>query len=119
VQAQRKKTSARSGRPAKAGDIEAIRQAANDYIVSHYPFGCLGGTPRQLVLKHLDLWVVPVFLTSPGVGAVGEVGVVGVDGRTSKVVGGTNRQEVAEAIKHVKESKHDDLAAAFLRASTG
>ena len=53
-------------------------QAANGYIVRHYPFGCLGINPRRLVGKN-DFWIVPIFLTSPGYGAVGEVGLVAVD----------------------------------------
>src|SRR5213593_3335885 len=95
---------------------EAVCEVANAYIVSHYPFGCLGGMPRRLVLKDSSLWIIPVFLTSPGAGPVGEVGVLAVDERATQVIGGTQRPEVAAAIRHLKEHGRDGLEAAFLRA---
>src|SRR2546429_1897966 len=60
---------------------QKVVQSANGHIVSHYPFGCLGGTPHRLVGQS-NFWIVPVFLTSPGYGAVGEVGWVAVDARS-------------------------------------
>jgi len=118
MQSQRNKSGVSKARPPKANATESVRQAANAYIVSHYPFGWLGGTPRRLKLKHLGLWIVPVFLTSPGIGPVGEAGVVAVDDLTTKVVGATEQQEVTEMVRHLKESKADELEAAFLRART-
>lgn len=96
----------------------AVLQAANGHIVRHFPFGCLGGTPRRLVGEKGELWIVPVVLTSPGYGAVGEVGLVAVDARTGRVVNGSDRHEVARAIKHLKEAKRDALEAAFRQART-
>src|SRR5262249_5835689 len=96
---------------------EAVLRAANGYIVRHYPFGCLGNHPRRLVGKS-DFWIVPVFLTSPGFGAVGEVGLVAVDARTNQVVSATERQEVNKAIRHLKETRRDELEAAFHQART-
>jgi hypothetical protein len=119
VLSQQKKRRMSHDKPDGETICEVVRQSANAYIVSHYPFGCLGGTPRRLVLKNLCLWVIPVFLTSPGVGPVGEVGVVAVNDRTAKVVGGTERQEVAAAVRTLKTNKHHDLEAAFLRSRTG
>ncbi len=92
---------------------EAALEAANGYIVRHYPFGCLGGTPQRLVGASGELWIIPVVLTSPGYGAVGEVGLIAVDAGTFEVVNGTQRQEVAQAIKRLKEAKRDELEAAF------
>ena len=81
------------------------------------PFGCLGKDPQRLVGQS-DLWIVSIFLTSPGFGAVDEVGLVAVDERTRQVVSATERQEVNRAIKHLKETRHDELEAAFYRART-
>ena len=105
----------RSG--AKGRETQAVLRAANGYIVRHYPFGCLGKKPQRLV-GSADFWIVPVLLTSPGHGAVGEVGLVAVDARTHQVVSATQRQEVNRAIKHLKESKRDELEAAFHQART-
>jgi hypothetical protein len=105
--------------PAHTVDPEEIRIAANRYMVRHYPFGCLGGPPRHLVLGRRELWVVSVVLTSPGYGAVGDVGVVALDGRTRQVVGSTRPEEVAAAVQRLREEKHDELEAAFRRAREG
>ena len=118
MQSQPRKLRKIEGVHCQAPPTGTVLEAANAYIVSHYPFGCLGGTPRRLVLENLHLWIVPIFLTSPGVGPVGEVGVIAVDDLTTQVIGGTERQEVAEAICGLKERKRDDLEAAFLRART-
>jgi hypothetical protein len=96
---------------------ERALQAANAYAVRHYPFGCLGNNARRLV-GDTDLWIVPIFLTSPGCGAVGEVGLVAVDAQTCQVVGATERHEVNRLITHLKETKRDDLEAAFHQART-
>jgi len=113
---QQKLTPARR-RSVKGRGPNMVLQAANGYIVRYYPFGCLGKHPRRLV-GATDFWIVPVFLTSPGLGAVGEVGMVAVDARTHEVVGATERREVNRAIKHVKETKRDELDAAFHRSRT-
>ena len=92
--------------------------AANRYVVREYPLGVLAGTPRHLALQKSDVWIVPVLLTSPGYGAVGEVGVVAVNGRTGRVVGGTPKEEVIAAGKRLREEKRDEIEAAFRRART-
>lgn len=96
----------------------AAVRAANEYIVPNYPIGFLGGIPRRLSLEKRTVWIVPIVLTSPGYGAVGEVGFMAVDARTGKVLGGTSRPEVVAAAKQLREANHDELQAAFLRART-
>lgn len=105
-------------RAGKGREAQAVLQSANGYIVRHYPFGCLGKNPQRLV-GATDFWIVPIFLTSPGFGAVGEVGLVAVDACTHQVVSATARPQVNKAIKHLQETKHDALEAAFHRARTG
>src|SRR5207244_4337964 len=100
----------------EARDPDEFVIAANGHIVRHYPIGCLGGTARLLQLGSRELWIVPIMLTSPGYGAVGEVGVVALDARTRAVVGSTPRQEVGVAVQRLREEKHDELEAAFHRA---
>jgi hypothetical protein len=84
-----------------------------------YVIGLLGGTPYHLSLPKSELWIVPMILTSPGYGAVGEVGAIAVDAQTGQVVGGTPKEEVVTAIRHLREAKHDALEAAFLQARKG
>jgi hypothetical protein len=103
---------------AKPAETETVQITANEYIVPHYPFGYLGGIPRRLELKNRVLWIVPILLTSPGYGAVGEVGVLAIDARTGQVVGSTPREEVVAAGKRLREAKRDELEAAFRRART-
>jgi hypothetical protein len=98
--------------------MELVVIAANDYIVSHYPIGFLGGTPRRLALGDQELWIVPIVLTSPGYGAVGEVGFVALEAGTYQALGGTPRREVVAAAQCLREEKHDALEAAFHRAGT-
>ena len=100
-------------------ETRAVQVAANTYIVRYYPIGCLGGRPRRRAGAREDYWIVPIVLTSPGHGAVGEVGFVAIDARTHEVVGSTQRRAVGQAVRDLKESKRDELDAAFHRARKG
>lgn len=104
--------------PKREMKANAAIRAANGYLVPNYPLGFLGGTPRRLTLEKRTIWIVPIVLTSPGYGAVGEVGVIAVHPHTGKVLGGTPRAEVVAAAKQLREAKRDELQAAFLRART-
>src|SRR5437870_2696707 len=97
-------------------ECEMALAAANGYMLREYPLGVLGGAARRLALNGISVWIVPVFLTSPGYGPVGEVGVIAVDAGTRKIVGSTPRAEVIETGKRLCQEKRDDLQAAFLRA---
>jgi hypothetical protein len=116
MQQQKKPAAAETQRHKRRGP-QAILQSANGYIVRHYPFGCLGQNPQRLA-GAIDFWIVPVFLTSPGYGAVGEVGMVAVNAATHEIVGATERRDVNRAIRLLKESKRDELEASFHRART-
>ena len=91
---------------------------ANRYVVRQYPHGLLAGTPRRLSLKGSDVWIVPVLLTSPGYGAVGEVGFVAVNARSGQILGGTPKADVIAAGKRLREENQHELEAAFRRART-
>src|SRR2546428_526054 len=82
----------------------AVLQAANSFIVRNFPIGCLGKDPRRLV-GETDVWIVPIVLTSPGHGSVGEVGMIAVDAVSHRIVSASERREVNRAVKQLKEAK--------------
>jgi hypothetical protein len=98
--------------------LEAVRAAANGHIVPSYPFGCMCGDVRRLVGEK-DCWIASIVFTSPGWGVVGEVGLLAVEARTHRILSGTPRTEVVAAVRELKETHGDALAAAFHRARTG
>lgn len=102
----------------RAMNADAAIRAANGYLVPNYPIGFLGGTPRRLAIERRTVWIVPILLTSPGYGAVGEVGFIAVHAHTGKILGGTPRPEAVAAARQLREAKRDELEAAFLRART-
>ena len=75
--------------PAKAALI-----AVNKHLLFHCPTMFTGAQPRRLTLPDDDLWLVPIVLTHPEYGSLGEVGLVGVDARTGQVLASTPRNEV-------------------------
>src|SRR3989442_11080640 len=75
-------------------DARAARIAVHEYCLLNFGTSYVGGIPRRLALAKQDLWIVPVVLTSPGYGVVGEVGMVAVDAVSGGVVGATPRPEV-------------------------
>lgn len=91
--------------------------AANRFILFHYPTMCTGSRPHRLRLASADLWVVPIVLTHPDHGIVGEVGVVAIEGRTGEVVGHTPRTEGVAAAKRLREGGKHALETAVLPAS--
>ncbi|MBI4605909.1 MAG: hypothetical protein HY721_28425 [Planctomycetes bacterium] len=95
---------------------EKALQSANEFILFHYATGLMGTVPRLVSMADRDVWVVPVVLTSPGFGTVGEVGMVAVDAGDGKVVGSTPRSEVIAAQRRLREKNLDAIEAAFLRA---
>ena len=82
---------------AQTSDVERARLTAIEHCLFHYPTLFTAGMPRRLPLSDSALWIVPVVLTHPERGTIGEVGVVAVDARTGKVAGSTPRAEVVAA----------------------
>jgi hypothetical protein len=60
------------------------RRSVTAWLVSDVANLLVGGAP-QLIISQQTLWRVPVILTSPQVGAVGQVGVVDVDATTGQI----------------------------------
>ena len=107
---------AASSLPRPDGPEDQVLIAANSHCLRSYGIRCSGGTPRHLPVRGTAVWIIPVLLTSPGYGVVGEVGVVAVDAATHEVVGATPREEVRAEVVRLAEEKRDELEAAFHQA---
>jgi hypothetical protein len=110
-------------KPAKRPAHQAISAdqamlAANKYILFHYPTMFTGAIPQRLRLPTYEVWVVPIVLTHPDHGVVGEAGLVAVDAFSGQILGSTPRAEVVAAGKRLREAKHYDLETAFLPTRT-
>lgn len=103
----------KNGRAIKANEALV---AANTYALFHYPTMFTGAGAHRLVLAELDLWVVPIVLTHPDHGILGNVGLVVIDASSGQVVAGTPRAEVVAAGKRVREGKGYDVRATLLRS---
>jgi hypothetical protein len=75
-------------------DTRQAMIAANQFIVGHLPDRFSAGLPKLVLVPLRPLWLVPVDLTYPGVGVVGEVGMLAVDGDRPIVVGWTPLEEM-------------------------
>jgi hypothetical protein len=106
------------GRRSRTIAAATAQIAANEYCLLHYGTSYVGGIPRQLCLPTVNLWIVPVVLTSPGYGVVGEVGMVAVDRMSGGVVGATPRPEVRAAGTQLAQENRHELDTAFRRART-
>jgi hypothetical protein len=74
---------------------------ANRYILFHYPTMYTGALPRRLILNNLEIWTVPIVLTHPDHGVVGDVGLVAIGAASGRVVGATPRAQVVAAGKKI------------------
>lgn len=97
-------------------DARQAMVTANQFIVEHLPDRFSAGQPKLVVWGELPLrplWLVPVYLTYPGIGAVGEVGMLAVDGGHPVVVGWTPAQEMESMAHQLYEKKRDEIELAF------
>ena len=93
-----------------------VRQAmiaANRFIVEHLPDRFSSGLPKLVLFPLRPLWLVPVHLTYPGVGVVGEVGMLAVDGDRPVVVGWTPAEEMETLAHQLYEENRDEIELAF------
>jgi len=102
--------------PAGGIDATAIQIISNEYCLLNYGTSYIGGVPYRLSLPNGEVWIVPVALTSPGYGIVGEVGMLAVSSATGKVVGATPRDEARTAGTALAREHCHALDTAFRRA---
>ena len=109
-------------RPAPAerriGADEAMREAER-FLNRHLGHLLAAGTPQRVLFPLRSTWVVPVQLTYPGCGVIGEVGMVVVDETTGEVVAWTSPQEMYQATEKLYQEHKGEIEAAFSAIQQG
>jgi hypothetical protein len=96
-------------------DAEAAKRLTNRFILENLPDRFCAGTPRFLQFPLRSVWIVPVVLSYPRIGPVGQAGIAAVDSETGSVVGWTPLDEMKKAAETIYERKKADIEAAFLQ----
>lgn len=89
------------------------RAIANRFILENLPDRLSAGEPRLLAFPIRTVWIIPIELTYPNIGLVGQVGFVAVDGEQEIVVGWTPFDVVEEAAQQLYTDHQDAIEAAF------
>jgi hypothetical protein len=97
-------------------DAEAAKRLANRFILENLPDRFCAGTPRFLQFPLRSVWIVPVVLSYPRIGPVGQAGIAAVDTETGSVVGWTPLDEMKKAAEAIYERKKTVIEAAFSQA---
>ncbi len=87
--------------------------AANRFIVEHLPDRFSAGLPKLVIFPLRPLWLVPVHLTYPGIGIVGEVGMLAVSGERPAIVGWTPTEEMEALARQLYEENRNEIEPAF------
>lgn len=95
-------------------NAEAAKRLANRFILENLPDRFCAGMPRLLQFPLRSVWAVPVMLSYPRIGPVGQTGIVAVDVETGSVTGWTPLTEMKSAAKAIYEEKKAEIKAAFL-----
>jgi len=94
-------------------NLQQVMALANRFILTRLPDRFSAGLPKSVNFPTRRLWVVPVMLTYPHIGIVGEVGMVVVDAEQQTVVGWTQVQEMEELARQLYLEKKHEIELAF------
>lgn len=94
-------------------DAKQAMAAANRFIVEHLPDRFSAGLPKLVIFPLRPLWLVPVHLTYPGIGIVGEVGMLAVSGDRPAIVGWTPTEEMEALARQLYEENRNEIELAF------
>jgi hypothetical protein len=87
--------------------------AANRFIVENLPDRFSAGLPKLVNFPLQQLWLVPVLLTYPDVGVVGEIGMIAIDGEQPVVVGCTPPKNMEALAHQLYEENRNEIELAF------
>ncbi len=94
-------------------DSKAAMIIANKFIISNFKSCLAAGLPKTVSFPIRNVWIIPVLLSCPNVGIIGEVGMVAVDSESGSVVGFTPKNEMERIGKVLYEEKKDEIEIAF------
>ena len=92
---------------------EQARRTGEDFIAEHLGDQVGAGLPWHVVSPLQSAWIVPLVLTSPGIGPVGIVGVIVVDDGFGHITAWTGIDEIKANIKHLATERQTELEQAF------
>ncbi len=83
------------------------RQKINSYLLMRVPNLIGAGEPELQLRPKGAFWIVPVFLTMPGIGRVGQVGQIVVDAHNGDIIanGSTSCEEIEKNADRLVEEK--------------
>lgn len=84
---------------------------ANHFLSDHLPDRFIADRAQLTATE--DVWQVPVFLTYPFIGSLGQVGEVLVSTASEAVVFHTPLEEIKQAGQKLYEAHRDEIQAAF------
>lgn len=82
-------------------DSEAAVRVANVFLITHVGDCCCAGEPRRMLFAVRPVWMVPVLLSYPRAGPIGELGTLAVDEELGTVVGHTLFEEMKEKARQL------------------
>src|SRR5262245_13885736 len=83
-------------------DADQAKLVVAEYCLFHYPTLFTAGVPRSSTWNGTAAWTVPIVLTHPNQGVIGEAGEAIVDARTGHVLASTARVELIAQAKRVQ-----------------
>ena len=112
---------AKQTRPASVAEEEAQSRitarealiAANRFLLKTMRDRFTAGLPKQVIFSTRSVWIVPILLTYPQTGVLGEVGMIAVDDQRGTIVGWTPVEEVERLGKELYEEKKGEIEPAF------
>jgi hypothetical protein len=100
--ASRPATRRRAGRKSSGIDADTAKLTVAEYCLFHYPTLFTAGVPRSCTWNGAAALTVPIVLTHPDQGVIGEAGEAVVDARTGQVVSSTARAELIAQAKRMR-----------------
>jgi len=97
---------------AKISSKEAIA-IANRFILENMRDRFSAGLPKRMTFPIKSLWIVPILLTYPKTGIIGEVGMVAIDEEQGAIVGWTPKNEAEKLARKLYEERKSDIEIAF------
>lgn len=94
-------------------DARQAMIVANQFIVEYLPDRFSAGLPKLVLFPLRSLWLVPVHLTYPDVGVIGEVGMLAVDGDRPIIVGWTPTEEMESLAQKLYQENRNEIEIAF------